>query len=275
LKAVFEILPGAVEAEKSILVCEISNEGFSYAIKNESQNLYVGAAVFHFDKNGSSNDHSAVLETILQQELLLNNTFKKVVIMFSYAESLLIPFELYNSAENENVLNLIHGDLQNNVSILSDRIPERNIYNIYRVPSAILNTLNQKFTGAVNLHQYSILLKQVLANEHKLFVLFYPRKIVLRLIKDGKLEFINNFYYKTAEDVSYVLLNVCNQFDIENVAVEVSGLIDKDSGLYKEIYKYFESIMLATLPLNSNYSEEINQFPSHYFSHIFAVDSCV
>ncbi|MDQ6904062.1 MAG: DUF3822 family protein [Bacteroidota bacterium] len=274
MKPVFEILPDTVDAEKSILVCEISNQGFSYAIKNEEQNMYVGVAVFHFNKNTVGQNDANILQEIISQQSLLSQKFKKVCISFSYGESVLVPFELYNSAESDNVLNLIHGDIQNKAIVLTDLVTEKKVYNAYRVPADIIKILTKRFPNAINRHQYSALLKQTSETGNKLLVIFYPQKIVVRLIKNGNVEFINNFDYRAAEDVSYILLNVCKQFEVANVPLEVSGLIDKDSGLYKEIYKYFESVQFATLSPESNYVEAINQHPAHYFSHIFAFDTC-
>ena len=97
---------------------------------------------------------------------------------------------------------------------------------------------------------------------------------MVSLIKDGKHQLINSFNYRTAEDVTYTLLNICQQFEVENIDLEISGLLEKNSALYKEIYKYFQTIDLIFLPENKNYNEEITQHPSHYFSHIFALDSC-
>ena len=65
--------------------------------------------------------------------------------MYSFAESVLIPFALYSSLENENVLNLVHGDLQNNTSVLTDLITESGVYNAYRVSTPILNVFKSKF----------------------------------------------------------------------------------------------------------------------------------
>lgn len=274
MKAVFEILPDSVDAGKSILVCEISNEGFSYAIKNTQQNTYVALALFHFDKSAKSIEYGQSLQNTIQKQALLSGIFKKVFIMYSFGESVLIPVALYSSAENKNVLNLIHGDIEYDVSIFTDIIVDNGIYNTYRVPVPIYKVFQSKFPDAVNRHQYSILLEQLPAKEDKLFIIFYPQKIVLKLDKNGRTELINSFYYNNAEDVSYILLNVCKQFEIENIPIEVSGLIEKDSALYKEIYKYFESVSFASLPADCNYSEDITRHPSHYFSHIFAVDSC-
>lgn len=274
MKPAFEILPDSVDAEKSILVCEISNQGFSYAVKNEEQNTYVGLAVYHFNKNAVGQNEATTLQEIISQQPLLSQNFKKICVIFSYNESVLIPFELYNSAENENVLNLIHGDLHNKTLVLTDLVAEKKVYNAYRVPADILKVISETFPNAVNRHQQSVLLKQTPETGNKLLVIFYPQKILVRLIKNSNLELINNFEYRTAEDVSYILLNVCKQFEVTNVALEVSGLIDKDSGLYKEIYKYFEPIEFATLSAERNYVEAINEHPAHYFSHIFAFDTC-
>ncbi len=92
---------------------------------------------------------------------------------------------------------------------------------------------------------------------------------------DGKLLLINSFPYKTAEDVSYILLNTCRQLEIKNIPIEVSGLIEKDSSLYKELYKYFNMVSLASLPVEVHFPGKTDTHPPHFFSHFFAVDSCV
>jgi hypothetical protein len=96
----------------------------------------------------------------------------------------------------------------------------------------------------------------------------------VRLVKNGTTQLINTFNYQTAEDVSYTLLNICQQFDVPNIALTISGLLERKSALFKEIYKYFETIEMAPLPDCQEYHEEILAYPSHYFSHNFAIDPC-
>lgn len=275
MKALFEILPDSIDAGNCILVCEISNESFSYTIKNEEQNRYVALVVFQFATATDSSDYGNILHELIQTQPLLSGNFKRVYIVYSFAESVLIPFALYSSLENENVINLVHGDIQNDTSILTDLVTESGVYNAYRIASPILKVFKSIFPESVNMHQYSVLLKQSLSKEDKLNIIFYPQRIVVKLNKKGRTELISSFCYNTAEDVSYILLNTCKQFDAENIPVELSGLIEKDSALYKEIYKYFETVNFALLPESFKYAEEIIQQPSHYFSHIFATDSCV
>lgn len=274
MKTILEILPVDVDTQKCTLLCEISNEGFSYAIKNDDENVYIAVAVFHYDKNTDIGDYSVILQNELERQPLLSGNFKKVYIMYSFEESVLIPLSLYSSRENTNVLSLIHGDLQNNVSVLTDFIVESGIYNTYNISTPLLNVLKSKFPDAANRHQYSVLLKQVPAEEDKLLIIFYLRKIVMMLNKNGSTQFINTFSYDTTDDVLYILLNACKQFEVDNIPVEISGMIEKNSPLSTGILEYFSSVRFTELPAGSNYSEDITKHLPYYFSYLFAVDSC-
>ena len=55
----------------------------------------------------------------------------------------------------------------------------------------------------------------------------------------------------------------------------VSGMIDVDSSLYSELFKYFLNMEFAILPGNFNYADAIKEQPAHYFSHLFATALCV
>ncbi len=274
MKAVLEILPVDLDSRKCILLLEISNNGFSYAIKNDEDNIYIAVAIFHYANSNGDVTHADLLEG-LQHQPVLSGNFKKIYILYSFDQSVLIPFSLYSSQENVNVLNLIHGDLEgNNNKVFADMVAAKGIYNTYRVPEAIAGVLKSRFPDALNIHQYSVLLKQAPAGDNHLRVIFYPKKLIVLLIKEGSTQFINTFWFDAAEDVSYILMNICKQFEVENIPVEIGGLIEMNSALYKEIYKYFTNVTLAGLPGGCNYSEEISRHPAHYFSHIFAVDSC-
>ncbi len=273
MKKVFEILPVDLDPHKCILFCEVSNEGFSYSIKDIDENRYVSVAVFHFDK-AIAKDEAGILSEGLQGHSVLTGNFKKVHIIYSFPESVIIPFSLYSSHENDNVLDLIHGDLPGDTVTLTDIIAENGIYNTYRVPETIVNVLKYNFPYATNTHQYSILLKESAIAGDKIKLIFYPKKFVMYLKQDSVTRFVNTFSYDTAEDVSYILLNTCRQYEAENIPVEISGLIEENSTLYKEIYKYFSDVKLSILPAGCDYSEEIARHPPHYFSHIFAADLC-
>lgn len=200
---------------------------------------------------------------------LLSGNFKRVFIIYSFPESVLVPFEMYNPQKNSTILNMIHGDLTENNAVLSDTIIDIQAYNIYRIPSQLKKNLEMQFPSAETIHQYSVLARNESSDGNRLSVIFYPNKIVAALKKDGNLLLANSFVYKTAEDVSYTLLNICSQFQMDNVAIEASGLIEKNSGLYKEIYKYFEQVSFANIPGGISLTDDILTYPPHFFCHLF------
>ncbi len=272
MKAVIEIIPGDIKAASCDLVCEVSTEGFSYLIQDCEANVFIATGVYHFNTAIHGN-HIADLQKIFEEQELLCENFRNVNIIYSFPESVLIPFSLYNSRNNADVLNMIHGDFTENDVILTDMLLENKVYNCYRMPSEILREISNRFPSGKALHQYSVLIKRLSASGNKLSVIFYPQKIVLTAEKDGNLLLVNSFQYKNAEDVSYTLLNICRQFEIENPSLEVSGLIERDSALFKEIYKYFDPVTFTISPAETSFSKEMNQYPAHFFSLLFAFDS--
>jgi hypothetical protein len=98
---------------------------------------------------------------------------------------------------------------------------------------------------------------------------------VVALFKDGKFQLINSFSFRTPEDVSYILLNICKQFNAQDIALEAGGLIEENSALYKSIYNYFSNIKLMDTSRDYKFGEEITQYPLHFFNHLYEFDLCV
>lgn len=276
MKPVFEILPlSSFEAENCSLLCEVSNEGFSFSIKDEIANSFLGLAIYHYDLNKPSVGLPIDLQVLFHQKEILSKKFKNIFVVYSFPQSVLVPFSLYDSGKNSLLMNMMHGDLHANETILTDLVNSQSVYNCYRIPAALYDVIQNQYPNAVSNHQYSSLLKEPVVEKNSLSVIFYSKKLIAILVKNGQLQLIQSFNYHTPEDVSYTLLNICNQFQIDNIKIEISGLIEENSSLYKEIYKFFTEIEFTKLPNGINYSEEIKQYPSHYFSYIFAFNSCV
>lgn len=274
MKTLFEILPFSIDWESCTLICEVSSEGVSYAIKNEENNLFTGVGVYQFDVSRPQAGFPIALQILFHQKEWLTKKFKNTVAIYSTPESTLVPFSLYNSTRNIEMLNLVLGDLPDPCTVLTDLITEHELYNVYRISSPVYNAMQAQFPNVKSMHQYSAIFKNQMPAINRLSVIFYTQKMVISLAKDGMYQLINSYPYHTAEDVSYVLLNICQQYDLKDVQIEINGLIEKKSGLFEEIYKYFSNIAFADFPKSGTYHEAIYQYPSHYFSHIFEAYSC-
>ncbi len=116
---------------------------------------------------------------------------------------------------------------------------------------------------------------QLLANGHQekdvVSLNFYPGNINLFIRRSDDSFFVNNFPYKNTEDVLYHVLNALQHFNLEVDAtvVEIMGLIDVDSKIYKELQGYFAEIKITGLPDGVEVTEAFSEYPPHYFSPFF------
>ncbi len=274
MKIVFEILPETIEAEKCTLLCELSSDSFSYAIRNDEEKKIVSVGVYQYEKTRPLAGFSIALQILFHQHQVLSEKFKKSCLIYSVHRNVLIPFTMYNSQKNAEALNLIHGDLAMGDTILNDIIPGQDVYNIYSVPKALNDTVLRQFPAIRGVHQFSAILKKGNPESNKMTAIFYPEKVVVILFKDGQFQLLNSYFYRTPEDVVYLLLNICKQFDVPDIALEVNGFIEEDSALFKGIYNYFSTVELVKPTEDYLYEEGIAQYPVHFFHHLFEFDVC-
>ncbi len=274
MKTVFEITPESLDTEKCSLFCELTQESFSYAIRHDEEKRIVSLGVYQYEKNRPQAGFHIALQILFHQHKMLSEKFKKSCIVYSVPRSVLIPFTMYNSQKNVEVLNLVHGDISASETIMSDMIPGQDLYNIYSINTALNNTILYQFPPIRGIHQYTAFLKKRQV-EDKLTALFYHEKLVVTLFKESKFQLLNSFSYRTPEDVAYILLNICKQFNARDIALEAGGLIEENSALYKSIYNYFSNIKLMDTSRDYKFGEEITQYPLHFFNHLYEFDLCV
>jgi len=156
------------------------------------------------------------------------------------------------------------------------------LYNIYRISADVDNLFAEKFSSLKRWHAYSLLLKSykmfhAKGNPFWMKAVFYEDKMVVIVFKDSKLQMVQTFYYQDRKDVLYYLLNCCKQFELdpEKLILELSGFIDKQSALFNELQKYFLNISFEQIDYSINVTEELKEYPLHYFSSLLRMAVCV
>lgn len=271
LKSVFEIVPEAIFFQQTNLICEVSPGGFSYVFVNEADKKFHGLSVFYFADDVAVSEQ---LKTIFKEQPLLHKNYNKVFVSYSGEESALLPEELHQTGEDELLLNTLYGDLQHGATA-TDHVSEKKIYNVYRMPAALRQVIVDKFPLAVFKHQYSLLIKQGFATGDLLSIIFYKDTFIAALVIAGELQIIHTYSYKSGADVVYHLLNICHQFKMQLVSLQVGGMIEIDSDLHKELHHYFPQISFNELPSGYEFTNALKKLPPHYFSHLFSLASCV
>ena len=272
MKPTIEIIPEDLDAKAINLICEVSESAFTFILQDDQDKIIKGISSYAFEAELTTGDIPAILKDIFSSSAALNNSFNKVFISYSYPESVLMPASAQNQDVNHDIISLVHGD-QPGSSVFSDLLAEKNIHNQYRISTDLHQFIIKHYPLTAFAHQYSLMIKQLPEENNVLKVIFYRDKIVVMLSINGMLQLIQTFTYASPQDIIYNLLNVCKQFEVEDPLLSISGMIDPESGLYKEIKKYFRNLELE------GHDEKVQlngaDFPKHYFAHLFSIAQCV
>lgn len=233
-----------------------------------------GFYYYTITENETPNDIATALKNIFVTEDFNTTNTDKVHIFYNYAETTLLPTTYFNAAEVNNIAQLMFGN-KTASSNLHETLAINNIENIYTVPTAIKNTLNNIFPAANNMHSLSKAIQNT--NGIKLTTTIYDKEIRVILYKENAFTIATYFDYTTPEDVCYHLLNVCERFAVNpnDVELTVNGMIDANSNLYREIHKFFLQMEIENLPEKVELAAGFNGIASHYFSPLVKLAKCV
>lgn len=217
------------------------------------------------------------MEKLFRQQAELGHPYAKTAISYTNAESLFIPAEHFNNEDVSFHLDSIFGK-DGSSRIITEFIPVNNLYNIFRVPDHLYDMPAWKFNAARYMHNYAVQLKNFPDEKgDTLFVEFRTDEFAVMVLKHGKLHLAQTFAYSAPGDVLYYLLKICSQFSLsqQEVGLVISGLIEKESAIYRELYKYFLHPGFEKIPGNIQLAGGFSEYPVHYFSSICKLAICV
>ncbi|MEO5943247.1 MAG: DUF3822 family protein [Ferruginibacter sp.] len=275
MKAAFKIFPSQNNDTDMHLLVEAGAQSISFVIFSKSPLKIIGLLIFNIDKDLLPMEIAAEIDNIISSEPILMEDYASYTIASNFKESVLVPEKYFERDSNAAMLDLVFGGSK--AAVYVDKIASYNINNVYRIENIIMEVLEEYFSGTTNVHTTSLQLKKENLNDTTLACIIYHNAVKIILHKDGKLQLVKYFSYNVALDVVYYLLNICKQHDISNekVVISLSGMVDERSNLYNEIYKYFLNIRFDAMPVDAIYNEDILKYPSHFFSHLSYLASCV
>jgi Protein of unknown function (DUF3822) len=258
------------------LFISVGVHGISFTELAAEENTFLSLVIYPFAPSLAEAEMVAALNTVLNTEKLLEKEFKQVDVIWCFNESILVPNEYFDRDASKNMLALVYGDSLKR-SIKNEMVLKHTIRNVYQLPTAIENSINVKFPYCKQVHQSSLLINFEADKKDLLYCHFNIDVLTVLLRKEGQLQVIQSFDFATPEDAAYQLLRVCQSFNVEASAITLllSGMVDINSALYQELYKYFTVVHFYNFPPHFNYTNEIKNYPEHYFSHLFATAACV
>lgn len=272
LKPSFHIKPETeYNPANSILLMIAGARHCSFAVMNYLSKELVEFG--YYTSTEEEEDYKGFFERIE----LLNNRYYQTAIGYDSNESIQIPSAIYKYEDGQLNLDGTYGKSVH-TTVVSENVPGWNLYNIYRLSSNLHSAVSWKFLSAKSWSIYSVLLKDRSSkNEETMIIDFKTDEFSLVVLKSSKLLLAKTFSYSSPEDVLYYLLKCCQQLNLSQQTVKLSlaGLIEKDSAVYRELYKYFINLEFESLSADIKLTETLALHPEHYFSSISKLAACV
>jgi hypothetical protein len=223
--------------------------------------------VYAFDAISLEDSVDKVIKMITEK-----SNFSNTVISPAFPGALLIPNRFYH--HKSSLLNNFYN--QNHFFPLNDPIAEWQLINVYTIPLEVYKKLLEKFPFASFTHAYTPLLKiyNGFTSDHQLSAHFIGKQFRVLVKKNHHVQLVQTYTYASPMDVVYFLLKICSEFQLpqDETQIIISGLIEEDSALYKELHHYFLHLHFAT---STTLSLPEHQHPNHFFTSIHNLAACV
>lgn len=252
-----------LDPENSILAVQTGPGYLAYAVCDALGSKLGTLKWFSTEKNS--------LQELLSGIPEIQSSFQKKIIAFDFPAYTLLPATL-NMGDNSALLHLAGGDPQDH--ILNEYVGNDIALN-YSVPFTLLNQCIHHIPGASYWHLQKIRIAEAIddGREAVMDVNVIDHAFSVVTVKNGKLLLAQHYTYRAPEDVLFYLLKIAEAHQLMQTEVQlnISGLIDADSQLYKMLYAYFLNIRL----MNAGWLAETEQnLPPHYFTTLKQIALC-
>jgi hypothetical protein len=253
----------------------ISERSCAFAALNRNH-IFTAINTYNFSKVVTDAQAEKTLQEIIDTDAVAQSQYSRTDVIYCTNQSIITPQQLFKKDEIAHTLNLLYGDAPM-YELKYDLVLKHQMCVMYRLQSGIHKVITNKFSKALLWHQNSLLL-QVQPDIHNLLYCYFNEGIIsVMLRKENQLQIVQNFAYNTVDDAVYNILNVCRCYGVNamETTITASGMIEETSKLHTDLKKYFSDIEFLQIPTMFEDSNAVQQYPSHYFSHFFALASCV
>ena len=273
MKQVYHIISEKKEEPaQQVLSIRIGERHFGFAISSPN-----AGELYKLTWYTDTEMDEMALKDIYWKHPELRLSYQHTFICYDYPQSIMVPLTQYKEDDAKLMLQTMFGISGKDV-IVTEPAEGWQMNNVYAVPRDVYDWTYQQFPTGNYWHTYTIGIKNIVVTdfEGSLAADFRTDDFSLVVTRGNKLLLTQTFPYSTPADFIYYLLDTCRQFSFsqDTVRVYLSGLIDKESALYKELHQYF-------LYVNFRVSEwkipsgEDQRYPAHFFTSLNDLAKCV
>ncbi len=253
------------------LVIEISNYHIACLVKMAAKDELSAIEVFTF--NSEENTWYEIFQTIRAKSRVLDRGFINTKVYLNLPETILVPEEKNAPAAVEQYIELIHGDLINQIIKTDTTINKPVITVATKIKRTLSDSINSSLMMITSKNSHTVFIDNLVNPErpynHTLLKLqIYPNEMLVGLTHHGALLLTQLYTQLTQEDVLYNLLNILQQFNLKTneTTLEISGMIEQKTSLFENLKKVFSKITFDNVDEEEVFSDDFKKFPKHYFT---------
>lgn len=260
LHQLFTYEPTEVVTTETILALQFGDRYASFALKDRQQGQLLALGYLRIANWGQPafDQLMGMIDRWLTPQ-------QGVEIAFDMENLSMLPVAGYE----EKKLQALHQSLFpfNNTAVFkTETMAEWQLQLGYTLPAILLQGCLSSFPGARVRHAFKLALDKAGQSgaAGKLLIDIGIDTFRVLLLKNNRLQLFQNYPYATPADVLYYILSVCEAQLVSpaEVSVVLTGLLEKDSALFKELWQYFAQIELR----EAEFMADDLPFPQHYFT---------
>jgi len=217
---------------------------------------------FTFHDTDEQEDFEKIYKAAQLHSVLLNNEFASTEVIWETTPFTCVPNTLFKPEALDNYLDLL--DKGPFTKALSCTQQEYTV--AFPVKEDALQLVQRQFPKAQAFHKICQLSKE-LKNDtpNCIHTVFYHHHFLLLAVKDNALQLATSISYKSSKDCLYYILYTMQQLEmpLNETVVLVSGFIDMNSVLYKDLYEYIPLLQPAEKGMLKD------EYPAHYFTTFY------
>ena len=213
-----------------------------------------------------------VIAEIKAASSLLNRQYSSTRIYYNFSETLIVPESKFSIGAGRDYLDQVYGENNKDHVAYAKLLTDTAMIAVYRVKKSVSEWVSRQFPSQQLNHIYAeilnTLLSRSLPDTDFISLRFYSQHLVATVIRSGKLHLIQSFSYTVAEDILYYLLSITQQLglDAATTHVEVSGELDKQSQVGKQLPELFAHIEWINSGDTGVFATVIKEQPAHFFT---------
>jgi hypothetical protein len=207
--------------------------------------------------------------------------WKNIKLCIKNKDFSLIPNSLFDKEYLREYLNL--NTTVHNKEVYYHKQSTMDAVNIFAAEKEIIEWFQSKYPhkNIKVLHYTSPFIEGIMINESQkderaMYIVSEKDYMAIIVRNNKKLEFCNNFSYRTPEDFLYFVMFVFDQLKLnpEVTPVTVWGELSNDSPIYSKLYKYIRNVSFGNKPSTLNFGYQFDEVFDHKFYDLYNIHFC-